>query len=206
MLIELIIIIALSYLAGSIPASIIVSKVFAGIDIREHGSRNAGAANVIRVLGVKFGIIVLLFDIFKGFISVFWFAKLIKPDFFDSGEMVCIAAGTAAVIGHIFPIFAKFKGGKGVATYLGMTLAISPLAAGLFIASYIVVMLITKTSSLGSIISSFLMPFNLILLDKVFNIYVSSEFFYYAIFAAAFIIFMHRENISRLIKGTENRL
>jgi glycerol-3-phosphate acyltransferase PlsY len=210
-MLNLILIIILSYLIGSIPTSIIVSKLVRGIDIRNYGSGNAGGTNVIRVLGLKYGIFVILFDAFKGFFAVSFIARWL----FDPGigsilnlTTVQIIAGCSAVVGHIWTIFAGFRGGKGVSTSAGMLLGIAPVELGIAILIFIIVVSLTRYVSLGSITSAFLFPFIVIFSEKVMNV-KHSDFKTLLVFVsivAILIIVKHRSNIKRLLSGTENKL
>ena len=121
---DIILVIILSYLAGSIPTSIIMGKLLKGIDIREHGSGNAGGTNALRILGWKAGITTMILDIFKGFAATFWFSKFAM----DGSVPIMIIAGIAAILGHTYTIFAGFKGGKGVGTAAGMLIALFPVS------------------------------------------------------------------------------
>lgn len=191
-----------SYLIGAIPTSIWTGKIFFGIDIREHGSGNAGATNVMRVLGLKAGIPVLLFDIFKGWAAV----QLIYlfPALGNDSETFInlrIISGICAVLGHIYPVYAGFRGGKGVATIFGVLLALHPLstisAAGIFILSLIV----TKYVSVSSMLAGLSFPFWIIFV-------YASPFLYLKIFSvitAVLLIITHKKNIKKLINGEENK-
>lgn len=188
---------------GSIATAVWTGKVFHGIDVREHGSGNAGATNVIRVLGWKTGIPVLLIDVLKGWVAA------ILPVFFNlAGEGTAlltnyqILAGLAVVIGHIFPIFAGFRGGKGVATIFGVLLAIHPLLTISCLGVFLCVMLISGYVSLSSMSAGVAFP---ILLLLFFN--TPSVFFkIFSILVAIALIYTHRKNISRLLKGEETKL
>lgn len=193
----------LSYLLGSIATAVWTGKIFHGIDVREHGSGNAGATNVIRVLGWKTGIPVLLIDVLKG-----WGATMLPVFFNLAGEGTAlltnyqILAGVAVVIGHIFPVFAGFRGGKGVATIFGVLLAIHPLLTISCFGVFLSVMLITGYVSLSSMSAGVAFP---ILLFLFFD--TPSVFFkIFSIIVAIALIFTHRKNISRLSKGEESKL
>ena len=195
-------VIVLAYVIGSIPTAVWVGKVFFKLDIREHGSKNAGATNAIRVFGWKAGLPVFLFDVFKG-----WFAVMLAVLLF-SGELtndqmvfMKIAAAAAVVMGHVFPLFAGFRGGKGVATLLGVGIAIFPFAVWFVLAIFVVILLTTGYVSLGSITSAVLFPFIEIFIFKQENIWLIGL----SILVAIFIPITHRNNIKRLIKGTESK-
>ena len=202
-LVNLLLTLILSYLLGSIATAVWTGKVFHGIDVREHGSGNAGATNVIRVLGWKTGIPVLLIDVLKG-----WVAAMLPVFFNLAGEGTAlltnyqILAGVAVVIGHIFPVFAGFRGGKGVATIFGVLLAIHPLLTISCLGVFLCVMLITGYVSLSSMSAGVAFP---ILLFLFFD--TPSVFFkIFSILVAIALIYTHRKNISRLLKGEETKL
>jgi glycerol-3-phosphate acyltransferase PlsY len=192
----------LAYLAGSIPSAVWAGKIFHGIDVREHGSGNAGATNTVRVLGWKTGIPVLIFDLFKG-----WLAAML-PKFLGAapeatGVLLAlqIGCGLAAIAGHVFPMFAGFRGGKGVATTFGVLLALYPLltvtCAGVFLA----VLLLTGYVSLASMTAGIAFP---VLMMTVFHTpFVTLKIF--AVIIALALIITHKKNISRLLKGEENK-
>jgi acyl phosphate:glycerol-3-phosphate acyltransferase len=192
----------LAYLLGSIPTSVWVGKIFHGIDVREHGSGNAGATNVIRVLGWKTGIPVLIVDVAKGWLAAYLpvLMKLSEP---GSGDMTTlqIVAGLAAIIGHVFPVFAGFRGGKGVGSTFGVLLSIHPLltlsCAGVFLA----VLLITGYVSVSSMSAGVAFP---VLLFTVLQT-PSTVFKIFSVFVAVALILTHRKNIQRLIKGEESK-
>jgi glycerol-3-phosphate acyltransferase PlsY len=202
-LVNLLLTLILSYLLGSIATAVWTGKIFHGIDVREHGSGNAGATNVVRVLGWKTGIPVLLIDVLKG-----WVATMLPVFFNLAGEDTAlqinyqILAGVAVVIGHIFPVFAGFRGGKGVATIFGVLLAIHPLLTISCFGVFLCVMLITGYVSLSSMSAGVAFP---ILLFLFFD---TPSFFFkiFSIIVAIALIFTHRKNISRLFKGEESKL
>jgi glycerol-3-phosphate acyltransferase PlsY len=185
-----------SYLVGAIPTSHLVSRVFAKIDLREHGSGNLGATNLYRVLGWRYAIPVALFDIAKGAIPVLVFA----PQVSDS-ELYALACGVAAILGHVFSVFVRFKGGKGVATAAGVMLGFTPMALGVAAAVWVLVLMLTGYVSLGSIAAAAVLPFAVYLLENP----KSPELLWIVVLVAASVILLHRRNIQRLLKGTENR-
>ncbi|MCA1741617.1 MAG: glycerol-3-phosphate 1-O-acyltransferase PlsY [Bacteroidales bacterium] len=192
----------LAYLAGSIPSAVWAGRLFHGIDVREHGSGNAGATNTVRVLGWKTGIPVLIFDIFKGWLA----ASLPRfleaaPDTSEQIMVLQIVCGMAAILGHVFPIFAGFRGGKGVATTFGVLLALQPWLTLACAGIFLVVLLISGYVSLGSIISVIMFP---VLLLTVFHT-TSILFKIFAILVAIAVVATHSKNISRLIRGEEKR-
>ena len=176
------VIIILSYLVGSIPTSIIVSKLSRGIDIRDYGSGNAGGTNVMRVLGWKQGLFVIFLDAMKGVLAVVVIARLqdgsmpftnLTP--FDDFTLIQIIAGISAVIGHIWTVFAGFKGGKGIATALGMLLMISTIDMLIAIGIFVAVVGISRYVSLGSIVGAISIPLILFVRENIFN---STGYFY----------------------------
>lgn len=197
------ILLIVAYLIGSIPTALIISKYFFNIDIREYGSGNMGATNTFRVLGSKFGTIVMVGDMLKGILAVglYVFLPYYFTNEFDRTNLM-IGLGLAAVIGHIYPIWAQFKGGKGVATLFGMVLAIQPWVAINCVAVFLVVLYLTRWVSLSSILAGIALPI------CVLWIYNEQEVFYrvFAVAVAALIVLTHQKNISRLIKGNEGRV
>ncbi len=205
-MLSLIAIIILSYLAGSIPTSIIMSKLTRGIDIRDYGSGNAAATNVIRVLGWKIGIIVIIVDVGKGIFATLLISKLRIDPAPISHNLVQIMAGLSAVLGHIWTIFAGFKGGKGVGTAAGMLFSLYPVAGVICLIIFLVVLSTGRYVSVSSMTAAISLPIVILILNKFFKYSISKELFYFAIFMAALIVFTHRSNIKRLIRGEENRI
>ncbi|MEN8201147.1 MAG: glycerol-3-phosphate 1-O-acyltransferase PlsY [Bacteroidota bacterium] len=190
----------LAYLLGSIPSSVWLGKALKGIDLREHGSGNAGATNAFRVLGKPIGIMVLLADMGKGFlaVSLSYFQQEIVPGS-EWWILVQIGLGLLAVCGHIFPVFAGFRGGKGVAAMAGIGLALHPFAALAAMGIYLLVFLVTRLSALGSLTAVISYPLWMIFVFQ--TEYVSLRIF--SIFVPVLVIITHRANISRLIRGKE---
>jgi len=188
-----------AYLLGSIPSAVWLGKWLHGMDVREHGSKNAGATNSFRVLGKRTGIMVLLLDVSKGVLSMM-VCRLILGDT-ESMLYQMIAAGIC-VLGHVFPVFAGFRGGKGVATSLGVFLGLNPLTAVTCMVVFLVVFLITRYVSLSSITAAFLLPF------ISFFIYhqEAREVLYFNIILSLIVILAHHKNIKRLIAGEEQRM
>lgn len=184
-----------SYFLGAIPTSHLVSRLFAKIDLRQQGSGNLGATNLYRVLGWKYAIPVGLFDIAKGVIPVLLFAPRVS----DS-ELFAVACGVAAILGHVFSVFVGFKGGKGVATAAGVMLALTPLALAVAATVWAAVVLLTGYVSLASIAAAAVLPPAVYLLESP-----TAELFWIIALVAAGVIILHRRNIQRLLKGTENR-
>ena len=197
-----IILIIIAYLLGSIPTSVWVSKSAFGIDIREYGSGNAGATNTFRVLGSKWGSFVMLVDVIKGVIAT---SLWVLIPFYTTNELArtnfMIALGLVAILGHIFPIWANFRGGKGVATLLGMALAIQPIVALICIGVFLITLLTTRFVSLSSIIAGVAF---MVLILFIFN-EKETTYRLFAIIVALMLVMTHQKNISRLIKGTESK-
>ncbi len=187
---------------GSIPMAVIIGKLFYSIDVRNVGSGNAGATNVIRTLGVRAGIPVLLFDVFKSFVAVKLSLFLNNPLFTPNQEVIYqILLGSAAILGHVFPLFASFKGGKGVATIVGVLIALYPESFLVILGCFVLCMLFTQIVSFSSIVCSILFPFIVIFLFKEPRL----PLIILSIGVAIFIPFTHRENIKRLLNGTEKK-
>ncbi len=182
-----------SYCFGNLSPSIILSKIFLKEDIRTHGSGNAGATNVLRVMGKKFGAIVFLLDALKGAIPALIGLRL-------GGLQLAYLCGIFVVLGHVFPAFLKFKGGKGVATSFGAAMVLSPLFALISISFFALIVWKTKYVSLGSVLGTFVFPILNIIFQKGFDIVLYSFVF------ATIVAIAHRKNIKNLIQGTENKL
>jgi glycerol-3-phosphate acyltransferase PlsY len=197
-----ILLVILAYLIGSISSAVFVSKRFYGIDIREHGSGNAGATNTFRILGKNAGVFVMIADILKGFLAV----KLsILSSYTWSSEPFVnlqVVLGIAAVLGHIFPIFANFRGGKGIATLFGMILGIQPLVAVSLVGVFMLMLLATRYVSLSSISASIAFPL------LILFIFREPELSYklFAIGTAALVVLTHYKNIGRLLTGNESKV
>lgn len=194
--------IIIAYHIGSIPTAVWVSKYFFGIDIREYGSGNAGATNTFRTLGKRSGMTVMIVDMLKGFAAInlaFLSVYAFKSEQFINLQ---IALGIAAVVGHIFPIFAGFRGGKGVATLFGMILGIQPLVALILVGVFVFMLFLTRYVSLSSIAASIAFPVMILFILK------EPEDFYrlFAIATACMVVLSHHKNISRLINGNENKV
>ncbi|NLT49856.1 MAG: glycerol-3-phosphate 1-O-acyltransferase PlsY [Ignavibacteria bacterium] len=208
-------IILLSYLVGSIPTSIIISKLVKGIDIRKHGSGNAGGTNVFRVIGWKYGLLVILLDALKGAFAVIVIARLHYGNIpfnnmtpFDDFTLIQIIAGIFAVIGHIWTIFAGFKGGKGIATGLGFLITIITIDMLLAVAVFAVVVLVSRYISLGSILATLSIPVIMIIRENIFNVDILGyhTVLPFSILIALLIVYTHRANIKRLLEGSENKI
>lgn len=198
-IINLSLLVLAAYLLGSIPTAVWVGKVFYRVDIREHGSGNAGATNTVRVLGWKAGIPVMIFDVFKGWLAVHM-ASWFDPGLSDGGmQYLQICMGAAAVLGHVYPVYAGFRGGKGVATLLGAGIALFPYASWIAVGIFLVVLFSSGYVSVASITAAVTFPFVELLLfhQRHEGLVVLS------IFIAIFVPYTHRKNIRRLFRGEE---
>ena len=195
--------IIVAYLIGSIPTALIISKRFFGIDIRDYGSGNMGATNTFRVLGSKYGTIVMVMDILKGMtaVALYNFLPYYLHNDLDRTNFM-IGLGLAAVMGHKFPIFAGFKGGKGVATLLGMIIAVQPVIAVSCVGVFVLVLYLTRYVSLSSILGAIMLPIS------VLWIWNEHEVMYriFALLVAFLVIITHQKNIGRLLRGVETRI
>ncbi|RYG05684.1 MAG: glycerol-3-phosphate 1-O-acyltransferase [Chitinophagaceae bacterium] len=195
--------IVIAYLIGSVPTAVWISKLFFGIDIREYGSGNAGATNTFRTLGSKWGVIVMVLDVLKGVAatSLYVFLPFYLTSEWDRTNLM-VGLGLSAVLGHIFPIWADFRGGKGVATLFGMILAIQPLVAVCCVAVFLFVLFLTRFVSLSSILAS--------ISFAVFILYVFNEketlYRAFAIAVTLLVVLTHQKNIGRLLKGSESKV
>lgn len=198
-----VLLIVIAYLIGSIPTAVWVSKAFFGIDIREYGSGNAGATNTFRVLGSRWGTFVMIIDMLKGVAATSLYILL---PYYMHSELdrtnFMVGLGLAAVIGHIFPIWADFRGGKGVATLFGMILAMQPIVAVLCVGIFLLVLYLTRFVSLSSILAS--VAFAVFIL-VIFN---EKELLYrgFAIAVALLVLLTHQKNITRLLRGSESKV
>ena len=195
--------ILIAYLIGSIPTALIVSKRFFGIDIRDYGSGNMGATNTFRVLGSRYGTMVMIFDMMKGIAAVSLYNFL--PYYFHNElerTNFMIGLGLSAVVGHIFPIWANFKGGKGVATLFGMIMAIQPVVAISCVGVFLLVLFFTRYVSLSSILGALMLPI------CVLWIWNEHEIMYrvFALLVASLVILTHQKNIGRIFRGVESRV
>src|SRR5919206_2156637 len=196
-------IIVVAYLLGSIPTSVWVSKYFFDIDIRDYGSGNAGATNTYRVLGAKWGTLVMIVDMLKGIIATSLYILLphYMHDEWDRTNLM-VGLGLAAVIGHIFPIWAGFRGGKGVATLFGMILAIQPIVAVCCVGVFLLVLYLTRFVSLSSILAGISFAvFILFIFNDAVTLYRV-----FSVAVALLVILTHQKNINRILKGTESKV
>lgn len=189
-----------AYLIGSISFAIIFSKKFAGFDVREKGSKNAGSTNVLRTVGKKAAALTLICDILKGVVAVL-LAMLAANIWSDSdAEVLKYLAGLMAIIGHTFPVYYGFKGGKGVATSLGVLLVVNPQIGIICLVFALIIMIATRWVSLGSILAAILFPILTVFMTDNFAAKIIS------ILIGLLVVFNHRSNIKRLKEGTENKL
>ena len=195
--------ILIAYLIGSIPTAVWISRYFFGVDIRDYGSGNAGATNTFRVLGSRWGTIVMSVDVLKGVMatSLYIFLPFYMHNEWDRTNLM-VGLGLAAVVGHTFPLWADFRGGKGVATLFGMILAIQPLVALYCVGVFLLCLYLTRFVSLSSILASIAFA---VLILFIFN---EKEPLYraFAIAVALLVILTHQKNISRLIRGSESKI
>ncbi|MFN5877791.1 MAG: glycerol-3-phosphate 1-O-acyltransferase PlsY [Flavobacteriales bacterium] len=194
----------IAYLLGSIPTAVWIGRYRYGLDVREHGSKNAGATNTFRVLGKKPGILVLFIDIVKGALATALPEMILESNLQDPDHLIQIRILSAifAVTGHVFPIFAQFRGGKGVATSLGVIIGLQPIAALICVSIFLVVFVSTKYVSLGAITAAIAFP--------LINYFMLGEKSFwllsFSLLLSALVIIAHRKNINRLMKGEENKM
>ncbi|WP_202711217.1 glycerol-3-phosphate 1-O-acyltransferase PlsY [Sporosalibacterium faouarense] len=194
-MLDVIIIILIGYLLGSFASSFFLGKMFKKIDIREHGSGNAGATNALRVFGAKLAAITFILDILKGVVAVIIGRYIL-------GESGALIAGVSAVIGHNWPVFLGFKGGKGVATTIAIVMAIEPIIAIISVLIGLIVIIRSKYVSLGSITGMAVLPIVSLIIIRPFDI----KFFVFALVLGLMSIYRHRSNIKRLLKGNESKI
>jgi glycerol-3-phosphate acyltransferase PlsY len=184
-----------SYLLGAIPTSFLAGKLFRGIDLRQHGSGNLGATNLYRTLGARYAVPVGLFDMAKGAVPVMLIAPLAS-----GSRYFAILCGIVAVVGHVFSVFVRFRGGKGVATASGVMLGLTPWAVLVSLAVWLVVVRASGYVSLGSMVGAIVLPVAAWLLHPL-----QRDIIWIQILVALAIVWLHRANIRRLLAGTENR-
>lgn len=194
----------LAYLLGGIPTSVIAGKL-KGIDIRKHGSGNAGATNALRVLGTKIGITVMLLDALKGIIAIILGRWVIQQFGYGSNQIYDITLGVTAIIGHVFSIYLKFKGGKGVATAAGVYGLLSPWAFLIALGVFILTVAVSRYVSLGSIFAAIVLLISQVVLNYL-NDFNQLPVLVLTVFVVLFIIIKHKQNIGRLLQGNENKL
>lgn len=205
----------MSYFVGAIPTSILVAKLRRGIDIREFGSGNAGGTNVIRVMGLKAGLVVITFDIIKGYVATMLIPKLMFGPIpftnrtpFDDFTVVQIICGVAAVFGHIWTVFGGFRGGKGMATAGGMLIGLAPVDVAVSFGVFLLVFVLSRYVSLGSLSAAVAFPMTMFFRENIFHVEIDGygTLIFFSIGVALLLIFTHRSNIRRLIDGKEHRL
>jgi len=194
----------IAYLIGSISFSVIFTKKLAGFDVREKGSKNAGSTNVLRTAGKKVAMLTLICDILKGVGTVFLSVYIGDKYGYNHSEILVQIASLFVVIGHTFPIFFRFKGGKGVATSLGVLMVVNWKLGLILIIYALVLIILTRMVSLGSIAASILLPVLTIFITD--NYLVPGNYFIFGVLLAIFVCYNHRENIKRLMDGNENRI
>ncbi len=208
-------ILLLSYLVGSIPGSLWAGQLLYGIDLRKYGSGNAGATNAFRVLGWKAGLLATVVDLGKGLLAAGVIAPLLRIDPlptwglvpWQATTVVCLMAGIAAVVGHMFPVWAKFKGGKGVNTAAGVLFALTPVTTAITLAVFFVVLFAFRYVSLASITAAIAFPSTVAIRRYLFDIEsLDPSLLVFSVLMAAAIIFAHRSNVRRLLRGNENRV
>lgn len=214
-MLNLVFVVILSYLVGSIPTSIILSKLVKGIDIRQHGSGNAGGTNVFRVLGWKWGVLTIILDAVKGAIAVIVVARLYLDNFpfsnitpFDDFTLVQIICGVGAVIGHIWTVFAGFRGGKGIATALGFLLTLVTIDMLLALIVFTITVSLSRYISLGSLAAAVSLPIILVVRENIFGVEIPGyqTLLPFIIGLVLLVIYTHRKNIDRILKGSENKI
>lgn len=215
-MINMILVVLMSYVVGSIPTSIILSKWRHGFDIRSKGSGNAGGTNVFRVLGWKSGVFVIIIDALKGVLATVVFARLFwNPSLpfynrtpFDDFTIIQMICGGAAIIGHVWTVFAGFKGGKGIATGAGLLIGIAPTEFIVSVIVFFVFFLAFRYVSLGSIMATVAFPLSLIIRYNILSdeIHSYKTLVFFSTGIALFLIYAHRKNIKRLMEGTERKI
>ena len=201
---DIIILLILSYLTGAFPSAVWFGRTFYNVDVREYGSGNAGATNTFRVLGKNAGIPVLFMDVFKGWISVNYIFLINSSNIF-SPELLFenqLAFGIAAVIGHLFPIYTGFRGGKGIATMLGLLIGLQPYAAFFSLIIFVIILFVFRFVSLASMVASFAFPFFVMIILSSTN----EPLNLFAIFVPILSLITHQKNIERLIRKEEAKV
>jgi glycerol-3-phosphate acyltransferase PlsY len=213
-MLSLFLILLISYFLGSIPGALWSSKALHGVDIRNYGSHNAGATNAFRVVGWQAGVLATIVDMGKGYLSAGVVASVIRIDplpalsvfGWETPVLVGLLAGLAAIVGHMFPIFARFEGGKGVNTAAGILLALAPLTTLYTMGVFAVVLLSSRYVSLGSITAAVAFPIIVAIRKYGFGVDIDGSLLVVGLLIATAIIVAHRSNIGRLLRGNENRV
>ena len=213
-MLSLLLVIVFSYLIGAFPTAMLIGKHFKDIDPRKFGSKNMGSTNAFRVLGWKLGTLVQAIDVGKGLIATLLISRLFYASLpfenitpFTDFTVVQIIAGISAISGHVWTIFAGFKGGKGINTAAGMLVSLAPIDATIAIGVFILVLFSSGYVSLGSISAAFAVPAVMFLRENIFNVEISgyNTLIYFTLIVAVFLTYNHRANIKRLLYGEENR-
>ncbi len=189
-----VLLIIFSYLIGSVSFGYLIAKTLKGVDIRKIGSGNAGATNISRLMGFKFAVIVLALDALKGLLAI------LIPSFLGAGTWVILFCGLAVIIGHNWPVFFAFKGGRGAATTLGVFLGLAPLPTLVVFGLFITIILTSRYVSLGTIVAALLIPFTMYLLNYPLN------YFIFGLLVCLILLWRHYPNMKRLLQGTESKL
>ena len=197
---------AIGYILGSIPTGVWLGKMIKGIDLRDHGSKSMGATNVFRVLGWKLAVIALIVDVGKGYAAASLGYRINLGDIALTPIQLSLIAGLAAIAGHLFPVFAKFKGGKGIATGAGLLLFLAPLELGFAVVVFILVVLITRYVSLGSLSAATFFATVIILERHYLGYPHGEEMELLSVLIFILVLYTHRSNIKRLISGRENKI
>jgi glycerol-3-phosphate acyltransferase PlsY len=213
-MLSLSLILLISYFLGSIPGALWSSKALHGVDIREYGSHNAGATNAFRVVGWQAGVLATIVDMGKGALSAGVVARYIRMDplpnlsifGWETGVLVGLLAGLAAIVGHMYPIFARFEGGKGVNTAAGILLALTPWTTLYTIAVFVVVLVSSRYVSLASITSALAFPLIVAVRKYALDVELDGSLLVIGLLIATAIVVAHRSNIGRLLRGNENRV
>ncbi len=215
-MVNMVIVVLLSYIVGSIPTSIMLSKWRHGFDIRTKGSGNAGGTNVFRILGWKSGVFVILMDMGKGILATTVIARLFwdptLPFYnhtpFDDFTIIQMICGGAAIIGHVWTVFAGFRGGKGIATGAGLLVGIAPTEFAVSIIVFLAVFLAFRYVSLGSIMAAIAFPLSLVIRHNILSdeIHSYKTLVFFSVGIALFLLYSHRANIKRLLEGTERKI
>lgn len=204
-MLDAIYVVIVAYLFGSFPTAIIAGKLLRKIDIRDYGSGNAGATNVNRILGWKAALVVLLIDMFKGFVPVFWLAGMIHTQP-DTVVYYQILAAISAIAGHIWTIFAGFRGGKGVGTSAGVFMGLAPIPLLTALLFFILIVALSKYVSLGSILAALVFLTVISYQKFILMIQIDNVLYYLSVVVVVLLWYAHRENIVRLLKGEESKI
>lgn len=194
-----------SYLLGSIPSALWVGRLVRRLDIREHGSGNMGAANAVRVLGLPWGVFVGFVDVAKGFVAAFWLGSFLAGNFPISADDAGMLCGATAIIGHLYPLFAGFRGGKGVLTALGIFAALLPFDIGVAVVGWITLFAATRIVSVGSLTAALALAASVIMRRLLLGHAIADSLVVAALMITVLVFYTHRANIRRLLAGEESR-